>query len=452
MDQRRILALLLALTLVRGLIFAVIIPPWQAPDETGHFEYAWLIAQLGRLPTREDVSPLLERELIESLYEWRYGESIGRPLPEQVPARMEDLPPEIPAKRSRTILIERFSLAYVWLAPFIWLFRHQDLVSQLYAVRFSSVVLELGVVWLAWLIFREVLPRQQWLVVSMTALVVFLPQHAFINASAGDGPLAELAACVVIYGWLRLFRGPVRVWWIIAVLGGTLVGLSTKNTTAFLVPFNLVALALLLITRYRDAIQRRRWSYVVLGLVLVAFLGAIILQTPVGDRARSFFQLWSRVARIHLVDGSKTLDQALLGTYDSFWARFGWMSVRAEDGWYIVIYVLTIWAIGGWIIPRSRGCSVPAYAKGILGAALALSLAVWLAYVLFMPSGFRYTQGRYFFPVIAPVAFFLVGGWARWVPARWERYFAPGVVLLLVGLDLVALLALWRYYYVGFYG
>jgi hypothetical protein len=258
MDQRRILALLLALTLVRGLIFAVISPPWQAPDETGHFEYAWLIAQLGRLPTREDVSPLLERELIESLYEWRYGESIGRPLPEQVPARMEDLPPEIPAKRSRTILIERFSLAYVWLAPFIWLFRHQDLVSQLYAVRFSSVVLELGVVWLAWLIFREVLPRQQWLVVSMTAFVVFLPQHAFINASAGDGPLAELAACVVIYGWLRLFRGPVRVWWIIAVLGGTLVGLSTKNTTAFLVPFNLVALALLLITRYRDAIQRRR--------------------------------------------------------------------------------------------------------------------------------------------------------------------------------------------------
>jgi hypothetical protein len=286
----------------------------------------------------------------------------------------------------------------------------------------------------------------------MTAFVVFLPQHTFINASAGTGPLAELAACVVIYGWLRLFRGPVRVWWIIAVLGGTLVGLSTKNTTAFLVPFNLVALALLLITRYRDAAWSRRWSYLALGLVIVALLGGIMLQTPIGDRARSFFQLWSRVARIHLVDGSRTLDQAMLGTYDSFWAQFGWMSVRAEDGWYIVIYVLTILAIGGWIIPRARRWSVPAYAKAILGAALALSLSIWLAYVLFMPLGFIYTQGRYFFPVIAPVAFFLVGGWARWIPVHWHRHFASGVVLLLVALDFIAILALWPYFYMGFYG
>ena len=53
-DKRGWLALFLTLALVRGLLYAVATPPWQAPDENGHFEYAWLIAHLERLPTRDD--------------------------------------------------------------------------------------------------------------------------------------------------------------------------------------------------------------------------------------------------------------------------------------------------------------------------------------------------------------------------------------------------------------
>jgi len=93
----------------------VVIPPWQSPDETGHFEYVWTLARLRRIPRREDASPFLERELLASLYEWRYGVFIDRPLPARMPARLADLPTRVHAQRARTLLAGRFSLAYLWL-------------------------------------------------------------------------------------------------------------------------------------------------------------------------------------------------------------------------------------------------------------------------------------------------------------------------------------------------
>jgi len=446
--KRGWLLLLLGLVLVRGLLYAAVVPPWQAPDETGHFEYAWLIAHLGRLPAREDVSPALERELLGSLYEWRYGEFIGRPLPEQMPARMDALPPQVFASRCRTVLMERFSLAYVWAAIFIWPFRHQDLAVQLYAARFASVLLELGIVWLAWRFFEELLPRQRRLVVAMTAFVAFLPQHTFINASVGEGPLAELATCAVLYGWLRLFHRKAHFGTVMLIVVGTLVGMCTKHTAAFLLPFDLLALGLFLSARIQGVARRRRLGYLALGLSLTALLGWLILQTPVGHSVQDRLQQWWSAPQVYLENGPLSLDQALWWTYDSFWAQFGWMSVRAGACWYILVYVLTVLALEGWFLPRSRQWSVPAQARWLLGAALSLAVAVWLAFVLFTPSGLAYYQGRYLFPAIVPAAFVLVGGWARWTPERWRRYFAPGVVILLAALDAAAVcLSLWPFFY-----
>jgi hypothetical protein len=34
--KRKTLALLLALSLIRGVLYSAVTPPWQAPDEPGH--------------------------------------------------------------------------------------------------------------------------------------------------------------------------------------------------------------------------------------------------------------------------------------------------------------------------------------------------------------------------------------------------------------------------------
>jgi hypothetical protein len=446
------LLLLLGMALVRGVMYIAAVPPWQAPDETGHFEYAWLIARDGELPNREDVSPALEREVLGSLYEWRYGVYTGRTLPKQMPPRTNELSRSIFAQRSRTVRSERFSLAYVWQALFLLPVRHQGLVLQLYAARFSSVVLNVLIVWLAWRIFNEVVPERPRLAAAMTAFLVFLPQHTFINASVSDGPLAELAAGAVLYGWLLLFRrGRTRVASIKGgglVAAGTAVAMWTKKTGAFLLPLDVGALVLLMVLRFRGAARRRRVVTLASGLVLGGILVVLLVQTPVGRAMGRQIEAWWTAPDVYLENEQVSLDQALWRTYDSFWGQFGWMNVRVGYGWYVLTYALGLVAMEGWAWPRWHGWRVSRRAKAVLGLGLALAVAVWLGFVMLTPRGIVFFQGRYLFPAVAPAGFFLVGGWARWVPERWQRVFLPGAVGLLALVDATAFcLGVWPFFY-----
>jgi hypothetical protein len=93
------LALVLLLALAHGLVYAMIVPIWQAPDEPMLYEYAALTAELGRLPQVEDRSPALEQQLAASLSRqdfWRY--TIRR-MPEALPQTMAEVQALYPMPR-----------------------------------------------------------------------------------------------------------------------------------------------------------------------------------------------------------------------------------------------------------------------------------------------------------------------------------------------------------------
>jgi hypothetical protein len=415
--------LLLTLAFLRGLIYAAVIPPWQAPDETGHFEYAWLIAHLGRLPTREDVSPAFEQELLGSLYEWRYGEFIGRPLPEGMPAELDDLPMEVFARRARTIDTGRFSLSYLWQALFLLPFRYQDLVAQLQIVRFSSILLNLIIVWLAHKTFSEILPDRPYLVCLMTVVVVFLPQHTFINSTVGDGPLAELMACLVLCCWARLLRRGVSVLTVAGIVLGTLAGIWAKTTAAFLIPLD-AGLALWWFLRRPQRVWR--WRHVVyagIGVAILALAAWAVLQSPQGSNTLD--KVWSSISADSLVwidARGMTFGEALMASHDSFWANFGWMAVPVSSRWYGALLLLGLLAAFGWLGGRRNGRDSPSWGLILMGASFLVALAVfvWVA-LLSQSSGYYQFQGRYLFPVTVPFAFLLIGGLAqiRILRRRW---------------------------------
>lgn len=438
-SKHRCLALLLALTVVRGLIYAVVIPPWQAPDETGHFEYAWLIAHLGKLPTREDISPQFERELLGSLYEWQYGEFIGRPLPEGMPARMGDLPEQVFARRSRTIQNERFSLSYLWQALFLLPLRFQDLSLQLLIARLSSVLLSLGVVWLAFRTFSEIVPSRPYLICSMTAIVVFLPQHTYINSMVGDGSLAELMACLVLYCWVRLFRRGASAWRVAGIVLGTLAGIWSKTTALFLLPLD-VGLALWWFFRQsRRAWTWRRAAYICISVALLAIatwvwgqLGFPLGSRTLGELTESLFAndlIWVDTRGI-------TFGEALLLSHDSFWAYFGWMTVPVSPRWYGAVLLLTVAAVLGWVVGGKARGDFPPWAVKMMGGAFltAFIIFVWQA-LLSQSTGFYQFQGRYLFPVIVPFSFLLVGGWVQIIPSRLRRILVWSAVVFLTVFD-----------------
>jgi len=233
--EQRWLALLLALALLRGALYAVIVPPWQSPDETGHFEYVWLLAHLRRVPVRADASPGFEGQLIDSLYRWRFGEYIARPLPAERPDRLSAMPRPTMVSRTRT-LGGRFSLAYVVQALATVPLLHKGLEAQLLAVRLSSVLLNAWIVAAAYLTFRVLFPDRELAAVLAAAIVLLNPQHTFINATVGDGTLAEAGAALAVYGWTRAFGrrfGPLEA---VAIAVGTVIANLSKNTAVFLIP------------------------------------------------------------------------------------------------------------------------------------------------------------------------------------------------------------------------
>lgn len=431
------LGLLLALTLVRGVIYAVVTPPWQAPDETGHFEYAWLIAQSGRIPHRQDVSLAFEQEMVGSLYGWHYGKFIGRPLPEAMPTRLRDLPREIYARRSRVVLWERFSLAYLWQALFLLPVRAHDIITQLYAARLSSILLNMAIVWLAYKTFAKLVPGSPFLGWAMTAIVVFWPQHTFINGTVGDGTLAELMACIVLYCWVRLFRRGAEIWTVAGIVLGTLGGLWSKTTALFLLPLDI---GLALAWSWRRLRRSWRWQHLASIAVSVALLSVAVWawsQSPMGSHVLTSLKERLSPLVLYWKDArGMTLGEALMISHDSLWAYFGWMAVPISKRWYGALLLLTGLAALGWLVGHSENRNIPAPSAKLMGASFVLASAIffWVA-LLGTGSGYYQFQGRYLFPVTVPMAFLLAGGWMRLVPLPLQRLIVGTGALFLALFD-----------------
>jgi hypothetical protein len=84
-------ALLVALALVHGLLYAWLVPPWQAPDEPTQFEYAALISRLGFIPAATDSDPQLEREIAASLVRQHFFEYLLGHPPAAAPQSLDDV-------------------------------------------------------------------------------------------------------------------------------------------------------------------------------------------------------------------------------------------------------------------------------------------------------------------------------------------------------------------------
>jgi hypothetical protein len=438
------LSLFLLLTLVTGLLYLAVIPPWQGPDETGHFEYAWLLARLGRLPKPQDASPAFERELLGSLYEWRYGEYIGRPLPEAMPLRLNDLPANIFARQSRTVLSGQFSLSYLWQALFLLPTRSQDLADQLRVARLSSVLINVGITWLAFLTFSELTAGRRSLAYAMTAILVLVPQHTFVNSMVGDGPLAELLACLVFYCWARLFGNRREALLVPGILLGTVAALFAKGTAGFLVPLDIGLAVWYGVRRFRlpssdpglparagsrvPTPGSRRWHgwaltgmTVVLSGMAVWLLGHV--PSPLGVPGEG-------VIRGGLLAGDWiwrdprgfTFTQALLWSHDSFWAYFGWMSLPVSQRWYGALLLAGAAAAFGWVVGRPSRDALAPRAGRLAGAAFLTALVAFVWFSLLRNQGGYYQfQGRYLFPAAVPAVFLLAGGWERVLTPRGQR-------------------------------
>jgi hypothetical protein len=456
---RTIGALLLGLTLLRGLLYTVLVPPWQAPDEPGHFEYAWAIARRGGPPTDlhdwgailawlrdlpragaapvvQSARPAFEQALLDSLYDSGFFEYRRWPLPDPPLRSLDQL------NLGRTLPGERFSTAYVWQGMFIALSRTGALLDQLYLARLSSVVLNLLIVALGLATARTIVPDRPALALAVGITLVLWPQHTFINATVSDGPLAELGATLAIYGWARLLSQKSSLVGTLAIIGGTLLGLSAKANAAYLLGLHPV----LLVVYTATAIRRRPLAALLAMAALAGGLWSVYQVDLVSlNRIRAVVEVLRRQPILEPGIGDRLAKRPWWWVFDSYWGFFGWMHIRVFDDWYRILYCLTALGAVGWAVPRWGFVRLRAGHLALMAAAPALAIVTLVLFVLYVEPS--YLQGRYLFTASVPTALLLTLGWARLVPARWERWFLPGLGLVLGCLDLVASWAWLTFFY-----
>ncbi len=269
-----------------ALAWMVVIPPWQGPDEPGHYEYTQLLADLGRPPQRRDERPDLQAAIIRELDRQDFWRFTREPRPQPLPTRFAAHPF---LRRSGSQLGDEPPYYYVLpalLTPLV-----PDMTAHLLWARLYSLLLGVGVVLAAAWGAPRAWPRRPLLARGLPYVVALLPMPAFAHAMFNPGVLADVVGAwffAVAWALLRASRPrQARGYWV-ALAGITFLALVVKRTTAILLPLALGVLWAAPTSPLRRA--RRGVAYVALALVL-----ALVLFPRVPDRAAAWREGPARV-------------------------------------------------------------------------------------------------------------------------------------------------------------
>ncbi len=252
--------IIIAVTLIQGLLYLFLLPPWQHYDEPTHFEYAWLIANTGRRPTVDDIDQAMRREVQASMLAHNFYANLSLP--------------DLNAEKINIGITELHHppLYYMLVSLPLRFVSDLDMASQLYVARAVSLVL-FGLTILVVLgVMRDLTPpghALRWIVpLSVALLPTFVDNMTSVNNDVG----AVLIVSLFLWGALRMVRygitGPHVLW----VCVTAILALLTKSTAMVTV---LLIAPVILVTWW----SRHGWSWPWLLVVLVGLgiAGGMIL-------------------------------------------------------------------------------------------------------------------------------------------------------------------------------
>src|SRR4030042_5269849 len=132
------LGVLLLVSLISGLLYLFLMPPWQHYDEPGNFEYAWLAANLDHWPQTGEYNAEMRREVAASMIETNFFHG-KTSLPNLVTINP---PADIGYSQLNDV-----SLYFLLVSVPLRIIRYTDITFQLYVARFVSLLLLLLMLW-----------------------------------------------------------------------------------------------------------------------------------------------------------------------------------------------------------------------------------------------------------------------------------------------------------------
>src|SRR3954451_3674776 len=212
------LLVLLVVSAVLGVAWAVATPPLQGPDEEAHLGYAQHLAESRRPPSLRGASGVDSTEIAAARTIFDLDRLIGN-VSSRPAWRAAD-------RRAFDALAARFTAAdrsngtgpnpmeqnppayYAYEAVPYWMFHWTDAIGRQLAMRLASVLLSMLTVGLTWLVAAELTPRI-WVRFVAAAVVALQPQMTFIDATINPDALLAAVSTAFVFTAVRLVRrGP----------------------------------------------------------------------------------------------------------------------------------------------------------------------------------------------------------------------------------------------------
>jgi hypothetical protein len=469
-SARRTAAWLFAIAALNFACWALITPPFQAPDEVDHFAYTQSLVERGQAPSHSPGAPLARWSSAETLAledmsffsDHQVGDTRApwsTRAQKTYAAAVASVHPSSSDGGGNETAATHGAIYYAALAPAYWLASSSPL-SQLTLMRLTSALIGALTAVFAFLLARELAPGRPWLGVLAALLVCYQPMYGFISGAVNnDVGVNAGAAALELLLILMLRRGVTLSLGLLT--GGLLLVLPIVKETAYsLYPVVGLALAATLYRHHRRA-DLRGWAGLAVAALAVRELsvrlahvfhpvaaigsGASAAPSEAGSVSASTSE-----ALAHPLDYLTYLWQSLLprlpGMTEHFptthfpamvifvergWGAFGWYDVFFPHRlYYVILAAMIAVPILGLVAARREWPFVRDNAVEFALLVLMASAVVAGFEAAFYTPGARpfiAEFGRYAFPAIAPLSVLVVASLhafgRRWV-------LRAGVVLL----------------------
>jgi hypothetical protein len=472
------------IALVNAVVWGVVVPPFQVPDEISHFGYAQYLAETGKAPPQGPVgqySPQEQTALENSFFFEVIGHADERGIftSAENSALHAALVGKSPLGQGGTSSATNQPPLYYALAAIpYWLSPSHEILARLAFMRLLSALMAAFTVLAGFLFLRELLPGSPW-AWSVGALVVaFQPMVEFIAAGVQGDNLLFLTSAVTFLMLLRTYRRGLSTRRALAIGAVVAAGVLAKLTFIALLPG--IALAMLLLT-WRALPQGRgralRSLAVAVAVAAIPVLIYAVLNVTAWHRGsptaggvagatnsalpgggavtlhETLDYVWQLyLPRLWFMNHSYFTSYPLIGIWlNESIGHFGWLDYSFPpwvytDGHYIFL-ALVVLAMAGLVSVRAGiRPMLPIFA---CFAVMAIGLLGAIGYTGIryrLTNGSQFEQARYLFPLLVFYGLFLVLA-ARGVGRRWAPALGAALVVLAMAHGLFAeTLTISRYY------
>lgn len=414
-QQHKLLALLIGVFAALAVVYSIVVPPFETPDEIWHFAFIQHVASGQGLPVSEPNTQALWRQqgvqppayylAAAALTTWidqsDFPELYSRANPFAAIGGAS-------AVDNRNYLIHQPGESWPWRGSIAALH-----LSRLFSVCLGAVTL--------WAVYRTLkLLISPGLALLGTALIAFVPQFIFISAAASNDNAINALAALVLWRLVDLLVRPpaiddTRDLVTRSAVIGVLLGLALLSKLSALGLVALAGLAAVVTAR-----RMRSWRSLVaagaaIALPALAIGGWWYARNWLLYRDLLAWNMWQANISLRAAPaGLKTIANELGSLETSFWGVFGWFNVLYPSWLYRSFHVVELLVALGllvgaarWLVGRPRARPDRRWlGASLLLLWLALLAVSWLRFMRIAPAA----QGRYFFPAASTVA--LVMAWA----------------------------------------